>query len=56
MAPTAFKEPIVDRGAAKKERDEVRERIARESAERYRRSVEEVNKTRDADIEIALRG
>jgi hypothetical protein len=55
MEPTAFKEPIVDRGAAQTERDENRERIARESLERYRRSVDEVNKTKDADIEKALR-
>jgi hypothetical protein len=56
MTPTAFKKPDVDSDVTQRERDAVRERIARESAERYRRSVEEVNKTRDADIEIALRG
>ena len=44
MTPTAFKELSVDRGVAQRERDEVRERIAGESAERYRRSVEEVDK------------
>jgi hypothetical protein len=50
-----FEEPMVDRGAAQRERDENRERITRESSERYRRSVDEVNKTKDADIEKALR-
>jgi len=56
MTPTAFKEPAVDRGASQQgRRDEVRERIVRESAERYQRSIDEVNKTKDADIEKALR-
>jgi hypothetical protein len=55
MTPTAFKEPAVDRSTAQRKQDEDRARILRESAERYRRSVEEVNRTRDADIEIALR-
>jgi hypothetical protein len=55
MASAAFKEPIVDRGAAKRERDENLERIARESSERYRRSVDEVNRARDSDIEKTLR-
>jgi hypothetical protein len=55
MRPTAFKEPAVDRSAAQREQDQDRERIVRESAERYRRSVDEVNKTRDADIEKSLR-
>ena len=49
MASAAFKEPIVDRGAAKRERDENLERIARESSERYRRSVDEVNRAREPD-------
>jgi hypothetical protein len=59
MAHTALKEPNVDLGARAKseerERQESRERLVRESAERYRRSVNEVNRTRDSDIEKALR-
>jgi hypothetical protein len=58
MAQTALKEPIVEQGTispAQREREETRERIARESAERYRRSVNEVNRTRDSDIEKVLR-
>jgi hypothetical protein len=31
------------------------EQINRESADRYRRSLEEVNRSRDSDIEKALR-
>jgi len=58
MAQTALKEPIVEQGPvteAQREREESQERIVRESAERYRRSVNEVNRTRDSDIEKALR-
>ena len=36
-------------------RDPESERLARESAERYRRYANEVNRTRDSDIEKALR-
>lgn len=32
------------------------EQINRESADRYRRALEEVNQSRDSDIEKALRG
>jgi hypothetical protein len=57
MAQTARKESVVD-GHAPPPRipDPESERIARESAERYRRHVNEVNRTRDSDIEKALRG
>ncbi len=58
MAKTVLKEPIVEQGTrsqAEREREDTRERIVRESAERYRRSVNEVNRTRDSDIEKALR-
>jgi hypothetical protein len=58
MAQVSLKEPAVERGtisSAQREREETRERIARESAERYRRSVNEVNRTRDSDIEKSLR-
>jgi len=52
MAQTALKEPVLEQ---KNSDPENRERIARESAERYRRYVDEVNRTRDSDIEKALR-
>jgi|GEM_PF-6430762 len=56
MAQTALKEPVVDKPAQSPQtRDPESERIARESAERYRRYANEVNKTRDSDIEKALR-
>ena len=55
MKPDALKETPVDRSAAQRRQDQDRERIVRESAERYRRSVDEVNKTRDSDIEKSLR-
>jgi hypothetical protein len=55
MAQKALKEPIVDKEKAQREREQSQERIARESSERYRRSVDEVNRTRDSDIEKALR-
>jgi hypothetical protein len=56
MAQTAFKEPLREKPApASPTRDADSERIARESAERYRRYANEVNRTRDSDIEKALR-
>ncbi len=56
MAQTALKEPVVDRPAqSPRARDPESERIARESAERYQRYANEVNRTRDSDIEKALR-
>jgi len=56
MAQTAFREPIVDKSATvSRPTDAESERIARESAERYRRYAKEVNQTRDSDIEKALR-
>jgi hypothetical protein len=56
MAQTALKEPVVEKqGQPPRTRDPESERIARESAERYRRYASEVNRTRDSDIEKALR-
>jgi len=56
MAQTVLKEPSTGKDAQlDRDRAESRERIIRESAERYRRSVNEVNRTRDSDIEKALR-
>jgi hypothetical protein len=56
MAQTALKEPVVDKqGQSPRTSDPESERIARESAERYRRYANEVNRTRDSDIEKALR-
>jgi hypothetical protein len=56
MAQTALKEPAAGKNTQSPEnRDPERERIARESAERYRRYANEVNRTRDSDIEKALR-
>lgn len=58
MAQVSRKEPIMEQHRvpqAQREDEESRERIIRESAERYRRSVNEVNRTRDSDIERALR-
>jgi hypothetical protein len=57
MAQTATTEQILNQRSQqpKDAERESRERLARESAERYRRSVNEVNRTRDSDIEKALR-
>lgn len=56
MAQTARKEPAVDKQAQlPRHRDPESERIVRESEERYRRYANEVNRTRDSDIEKALR-
>ena len=56
MAQTAFKKPLAEKPAQPPVTpDPERERIARESAERYRRYANEVNRTRDLDIEKALR-
>jgi hypothetical protein len=56
MAQTALKQPVVDKPAQSPQTcDPESERIARESAERYRRYANEVNRTRDSDIEKALR-
>ena len=45
----------MDRGTVQPKVDQERERIERESAEKYRRSVEQVNNARDSDIEKSLR-
>ncbi len=56
MAQTALKDPVVKKPAQSPvHRDPENERIARESAERYRKYANEVNRTRDSDIEKALR-
>lgn len=56
MAQTALKEPVVDRPLqSRPTRDPENERIAKESAERYRKYANELNRTRDSDIEKALR-
>ena len=56
MAQTVLREPATGKDAqSDRDRAESRERIIRESAERYRRSVNEVNRSRDSDIEKALR-
>jgi hypothetical protein len=54
MAQRALKEPVVEKGQLPKTPDAESERIARESAERYRRYANDVNRTRDSDIEKAL--
>jgi hypothetical protein len=56
MAQKAFTEQTLNKLQQSKDTErELRERLARESAERYRRSINEVNRTRDSDIEKALR-
>jgi len=56
MAKTVLREPSTGKDEqSDRDRAESRERIIRESAERYRRSVNEVNRARDSDIEKALR-
>jgi hypothetical protein len=57
MAQKALGEPVLEQRAPspKVSDPDSRDRIARESAERYRRYANEVNRTRDSDIEKALR-
>jgi len=57
MAQTTPKKPVVDKSTPTlpRQRDPEAERVARESSDRYRRYANEVNRTRDADIEKALR-